>query len=512
MSSDDRWLRVIDMSRAGRTVSLLWTIAVLTMTWPCVTAGAAAQDGPAVTVQSIQVDGTPVRTVDGVRVTAPGRAAEKRVLAEREALAPGTVIEVPDRTVVTLLTSNDTEITLLPNSRTKLNAVSANGESITQIVGEAWFKVTRALNFFEVAHDRFLAAVKGTEFRVASDGREIQFVWVAGQIKVSREVKVKIAGAPQEEPVTLTEEVSAERPRLRYPLNVDEYLRDFRNYRDVEEYFRNQLREDERSEDQARILQAWANLGTALVTIGKAKDAIDYFDRSLALHLQTYPDGIHPAIAADYARLGMAYADSGDARRAIDYFEQALALLRRLYPDGVHPEIAVSYTNLGVAHANAGDSRRAIEYFEQSLALLPRLYSGPDGVHPGIVADAAIAANLGNLGGEYGRLKEPRKAIEYFDRALALHLKLYPEGLHPDVASDYNNLGVQYLRLGDLGKAVDSYDRSLAILLQLYPGGIHPSIALAYRNLASVWRARGDPARADDYDRKLKDVEAKLRR
>jgi tetratricopeptide (TPR) repeat protein len=325
-------------------------------------------------------------------------------------------------------------------------------------------------------------------------------------------VTVTIAGAPQAKPVTLTEDVSAERPRVRYALNVDEYLRDFKTYKDMEGYFRNQVEEDEKSGDQIRILQAWANLGTALVTIGKAKDAIEYFDRALALHLQVYPDGFHPAIAADYARLGIAYSDSVDARKAIGYFEQALALLVRLYPDGVHPEIAVTYTNLGAAYSKVGEPRKAIAYFEQSLALLPKLYSGPDGAHPGVAADTAIAANLGNLAGEYGNLKEPRKAIEYFDQALALHLKLHPDGLHPDVAADYNNLGVQYLRLGDLGQAADAYDRSLALLLQLYADGVHPSIALVYKNLASVWRARGDAARADDYARKQKDIEAKLKR
>ena len=501
------------MRRARLTVSVVWQLAALALTLSCVPADAAAQEGRAAIVQSIRVDNRSVQTVDGVRVTAPGgAAAEKRVLTEHDSLAPGTVIEVPDRTVVKLVTSNGTEITLFPNSRTKLNAVSASGESITQILGEAWFKVTRALSFFEVVHDRFLAAVKGTEFKVAANEREIQFVWLAGHITVSRDVKVTIGGTPQREPVTLSEDVSAERPLVRYQLNVDEYLRDFKTYSDMEEYFRHQVEEDERSGDQTRILQAWANLGTALVTIGKAKDAVDYFDRSLALHLQAYPDGVHPAIAGDYASLGIAYSDSLDARKAIGYFEQALALLLRLYPDGVHPEIAVNYTNLGVAYAKVGDPRRAIGYFEQSLALLPRLYSGADGVHPHVVADAAIAANLGNLGGEYGKLKEPRKAIEYFDQALALHLKLYPDGPHPDVAADYNNLGVQYLLLGDLDKAVDSYDRALGLLLQLYADGVHPSIALVYKNLASAWRARGDPARADDYVRKQKDIEAKLKR
>jgi tetratricopeptide (TPR) repeat protein len=500
------------MGRARLTGSLFLNLAVLPLLLSCLPADAAAQGQPAVTVRSILVDDVQVQTVDGVRLTAPGQAtAERRALKESDSLVPGTVIEVPDRTVVKLVTSNGTEITLLARSRTKLNAISANGESITQIIGEVWFKVTRALDFFEVAHDRFLAAVKGTEFKVTADDREIQFGWVEGRIKVTRDVKIRIAGTSQEEPVTMTEDVSAERPQLRYQLNVEEYLRDFKSYRDAEEYFRNQVAEAERDGDDTRILQAWANLGTALVAIGKAKDAIDYFNRSLAFHLEAYPDGVHPAIAGDYGSLGIAYSDSIDARKAIGYFEQALALLSRLYPDGVHPEIAVNYTNLGVAHAKAGDPSKAISYFEQSLALLPRLYSGPDAVYLRVVADAAIAANLGNLGGEYGKLKEPRKAIEYFDQALALHLKLYPDGVHPDVASDYNNLGVQHVRLGDLGKAVESYERSLAVLLQLYADGVHPSIALVYRNLASVWRARGDAARADDYLSKQKALEAKLK-
>jgi tetratricopeptide (TPR) repeat protein len=512
-STDDRSLRVVEMNKARLRLSTLWTIAALALTFDGVPADASAQVAGGAIVQSIQVDGRSVEKVDDVRLTAPGAATpERRGLVEKDSLAPGTVIDVPERTVVKLVTSNGNEITLRPNSRTKLNAVSANGESITQILGEAWFKVTRALNFFEVSHDRFLAAVKGTEFKVTAERDEIQFVWVAGEIEVSREVRVKIAGAPQGEPVTLTEYVSAERPRLSYQLNVDEYLRDFKAYRDVEEYFRNRLDDEEKSGDQARILEALANLGTALVTIGKAQDAIAYFDRSLATRLKVYPDGFHPAIAADYGRLGVAYSDSMDARRSIEYFDQALAVLFRLYPDGVDPEIAVNYTNLGVAYAKAGDSRRAIGYFEQSLALLPRLYSGADGAYPGIVADAAMAANLGNVGAEYGKLKEPRRAIEYFEQALALHVKLYPDSLHPDVATDYNNLGVQYLQLRDYEKAADSYQRSLEILLKLYPDGVHPSIAVLYKNLASVWRVRGDPARADDYLKKQQDVEAKLKR
>ena len=494
---------------AGAITSVLLSVLVM----PPPLGAVAAQDKPAVAVQSINVQGMSVRSVDGVRVTDPGKTTPvRRTLQVNDALAPGTVIETPERTVVKLVTANGTEITLQPNSRTKLNAISAKGESITQILGEAWFKVVRALNFFEVTHDRFVAAVKGTEFKVAAGEQEIQFVWVAGQITVSRDVKVTVAGTAQTEPVTLTEVVSAEHQRARYPSTVEEYFRDFRNYGDMEQYFRDRAQEEERNGDQERILQAWTNLGTALVTIGKATDAIPYFNRTLARHLELSPDGLHPAIAGDYAKLGLAYSDSVDPRRATTYFEQALALLLRLYPDGVHPEIAITYTNLGVAYGKIGDSRAAISYFEKSLALLPRLYSGPDGAHPQVNPDVATAANLGNLGVEYGRLKDPRRAIAYFEQTLALHRKMHPDGVHPDFAVDYNNLGVQYVVLRDFDAAIDAYDKSLALLLRLYPDGVHLSIAQVYRNLASVWRAKGDTARADAYAQKQKDIETRLKR
>jgi hypothetical protein len=185
------------MRRARLTGSLFPALAVSALLWSCLPAAAGQQ---AVTVRSLHVDNAQVQSVDGVRLTAPGQAtAETRVLRENDSLAPGTVIEVPDRTMVRLVTSNGTEITLLAKSRTKLNTISAKGESITQIIGEAWFKVTRALDFFEVAHDRFLAAVKGTEFKVTADDREIQFGWVEGLIKVSRDVRIRIAGAAQED-------------------------------------------------------------------------------------------------------------------------------------------------------------------------------------------------------------------------------------------------------------------------------------------------------------------------
>jgi tetratricopeptide (TPR) repeat protein len=475
----------------------------------CLPGSVAAQDAPAASVQSITVDGRPVTTVDGVRLTPPGRTvAERRELRERDPLASGTVIEIPGRTVVKLRTSNGTELTLQSGSRTKINSVGEKGESFTHLLGETWFKVVRSLDFFEVTHDSFLAAVKGTEFKVAVDERDIQIDWIEGRIDVSRAVKVRIDGTAQADAVTLTEQVSATNQRVRYQVNADEYLRDFKSYRDVEDYFRTRLAEDEASGDEDLVVLGLNNLGTALVMIGKARDAIDYHARALALHRRRHPGGLHPAIAVDLSKLGIAYGDSGAAERAIDSYQQSLELLQRLYPDGLHPQIAITYTNLGVEHGKLKESRKAIEFYERSLDLLPRLYPDPDSP----AASLATAANLGNLGVEYGKLNDRQRARDAFERALALHRRLYPNGVHPDIALDYLNIGVQYLYLGNVPRAIEFYEQSLAVLLQIFPDGAHPFIAQVYRNLESAWRSRGNAARADEYATKLRETEARIRR
>jgi len=496
---------------AFRTIGTPIPLAlVLTLAWP---SGEVAAQGPRpVVVGAITVDGRPVTTAAGIRVTPPGETrGTARTLREQDELLPGSILEMPLRTAVTLVTLNGTELTLQPGSRTRLNAVSPRGESFTQLFGEAWFTVVKTLDFFEVVHERFLAAVKGTEFRVSVDDQDVQFGWISGQFEVSRDVGITINGAAQRDTVLVTEEVSAEQQAVNHRRGVDEYLDDFDSSDDVERYFRDQLVEDELSGDSVVIAEGLTNLGTALVTVGRPAEAIPYHQRSLALHLALHPDGVHPAIARDYGKLGAAYAQLDDAPRSVEWYERSRNLLLEIYPDGVHPEIAVTDTNLGVEYGKLSEPRRAIAYFEDSLALLPRLYPVPEGSDPNPTAATAMAANFGNLGVEYGRLKEPRTAIDYFERALALHQQLHSDGLHPDIAADYVNLGVQHLALQEWPQAVEAYDRAVAVLLRLYPDGVHPYLVVAYRNLASVWRALGDAGRADEYTRREQDVATRLR-
>jgi tetratricopeptide (TPR) repeat protein len=65
--------------------------------------------------------------------------------------------------------------------------------------------------------------------------------------------------------------------------------------------------------------------------------------------------------------------------------------------------------NLGLAYAALGEPRRAIEYYQQALAIARE------------IGDRRGEGNrLGNLGRTYAALGEARQAIEYLEQALSI--------------------------------------------------------------------------------------------
>ena len=53
---------------------------------------------------------------------------------------------------------------------------------------------------------------------------------------------------------------------------------------------------------------------------------------------------------------------------------------RQVYGD-THPNVALDYNNLGAAWADLGEARRAIEYYEQALAIDRQVYGD---THPNV--------------------------------------------------------------------------------------------------------------------------------
>lgn len=84
--------------------------------------------------------------------------------------------------------------------------------------------------------------------------------------------------------------------------------------------------------------------------------------------------------------------------------------------------------------------------------------------------------------------------------------------MHPDIAGSYNNLGYACANLGEYRSAFGYYDKALALQLKFYPDGVHPETVTTYRNLSWTWRKAGDVTRSEEYAKKADEIEAKLKR
>ncbi|BAS68313.1 tetratricopeptide repeat protein [Bathymodiolus septemdierum thioautotrophic gill symbiont] len=135
-----------------------------------------------------------------------------------------------------------------------------------------------------------------------------------------------------------------------------------------------------------------------------------------------------------------------------------------------------------------GEYKKAIEYYELALASDLKTYGE---AHP------SVATCRNNLGMAWESLGEYKKAIEYYELALASDLKTYGEA-HPSVATRRNNLGMAWQSLGEYKKAIEYLELALASDLKTY-GEAHPSVATCRNNLGVAWQSLGEYKKAIEY-------------
>lgn len=469
-------------------------IAVLALLVWLLPTGARAEDSPAanaLTVVAISVAGKSVVTVD-VNVIEPGGSVATKVsIRVAQGFAVGTEIITPARTEIQLMSTNGNRITLDPVTRFKVNTVQG-GESYSIGAGSVAFKVSRALNFFHVSYDKFLAIVHGTQFSVdVQPGKRIEFRLSEGRLWVEREVKVRIEETDSVAALRATEMLAEGRnTKVAYRLDVDEYLREFKTLKEAEDYYRDRLREDEQSGDVERTLNGLNALGVVLHLLGKDQEALEVLKRGLVL---AEPKADRTLAASFANNLGAVYQRLGQFDHAVAAQQLAIKYRLVLYPDGVHTDIAGSHTNLGAAYFAMGKYDAAGKEFELSLALQRKLYQ--DELHPGI---AQVYNNLGILARTRGHYQE---AKTWHEQALAIFLKLYPTA-HPSVAGTYTKLGAVNAAIGDYAQAIKQHEQVLAILRKLYPNELHPEIADNYTNLAAIYAAQSQPERSATEHRK----------
>ena len=197
-------------------------------------------------------------------------------------------------------------------------------------------------------------------------------------------------------------------------------------------------------------------------------------------------------------------SDIGRVLSSLSEYEEALRLLNiahelnlKYRPES--EETAVSYNDIGFIYSAQGNYTKALEYYEKALVIWLKVYGEN---HP------STATSYNNIGLVYRQQGNDAKVLEYYNKALAIKLKVLGEN-HPSTATTYNNIGVVYDAQGNYTKALEYYEKALVIWLKVY-GENHPDTATSYNNIGLVYDNQGNYAKALEYYNKALAIELKV--
>jgi CHAT domain-containing protein/tetratricopeptide (TPR) repeat protein len=130
-------------------------------------------------------------------------------------------------------------------------------------------------------------------------------------------------------------------------------------------YLEQALEEADRSGDAVGVAQSSTNLANLYKDVGRYRDAIRAFLRSLEL-IQGKP-GMDRQRAKILHNLGNVYYDQHDLELALSHHQQALALKQKA---GVTPaDLSITVMGLGTDYQSMGEYEKSLQYFDRALQL-----------------------------------------------------------------------------------------------------------------------------------------------
>ena len=192
------------------------------------------------------------------------------------------------------------------------------------------------------------------------------------------------------------------------------------------------------TEQYPKTFIVWNILGASTAQIGKHDEAIEFYNKSIALK---------PDYAEAYGNMGNTLQEQGKLDEAIEAYNKAISL---------KPDYAEAYSNMGATLQEQGKLDEAIEAYNKAISLKPDY--------------AEAYSNIGAALKEQGKHE---KAIEVYNKALSLK---------PDYAEAYSNIGVALQEQGKLDEAIEAYNKALSF---------KPDYAVAYYNMGIVLKDQG---------------------
>jgi len=191
--------------------------------------------------------------------------------------------------------------------------------------------------------------------------------------------------------------------------------------------------------------EAYNNLAMTYSFIGKLSEALEYYNKTLALYeVNKSAKGYKFNKADTLNNIGIVYQKLNLDEEAIQYFNKALKLHDNDY------YIAMVYNNLANSYRKFGNYDFALKFREKSINIRKKMYLQGE-KYADNYADELN--NYGNLLNEIGRYKE---AIDNFLKSLKIFenlSKVSPEKYKEKFASTSANIAGSYCYIGKFDKA-----------------------------------------------------------
>lgn len=214
------------------------------------------------------------------------------------------------------------------------------------------------------------------------------------------------------------------------------------------------------------------NAGTLQLNKGRHDLALEKLNEAYSTFQQTGTDHTKEA-ANTLSWLSLTYNAAGKYNQAEANGLIALQLRQQLFGEQSE-EVAASYNDLGLVYSQI-DPDKALEYYEKALAVYKKLHGSE---HPKIAIASA------NIGGLYTQIDLYGDAINNLEAASKIWLTLYPSG-HPNLGFVYRSLGQTYVKMENSKLALTYFEKALEQYRKSF-GEKHPDIASTLNQIGAV--------------------------
>jgi tetratricopeptide (TPR) repeat protein len=329
-------------------------------------------------------------------VTPPGGSRQSVSLALKQHIPVGSTIEAPANRKLTLQTRAGTTI-IHQRSTMTIEASSSKGESFFVAAGNVVFDVVSKLGFYSVSGPgaKVQFAVRGTQFSVGVNDKQLALNVIEGQVRRDKKVKVDVAeqakghAAGRNRPLdtTQTETFTAGNGNVLGLDYYEEEVQRFPTYAEAQAHFQNALAQQGADPESLDVADDYVMLGELSLADDHPQEAIAAYKSALKIHRKLL-NSVDPIVADDEEGLGYAYLDAGDAKQALQHFQITLQIYQAIYPKGDSAFVG-AYTNLGVAYGVAGVEDKASENLKRALSLATKDANFDRAYTEALLADSA---------------------------------------------------------------------------------------------------------------------------